>query len=216
MSRRRRRHAAAKERPRPARRRQGAPGAEAAREKAAAEKAARDAEDEEEKDGDAKDGESKETKDGDTKASDAPSSTARMASPFPEPNRPGSLSVKETVLFLSKLAHLTRLGREVTQTTEWEEKLLGTLHALCAFEGHKSSAAPADPAQPTLRQEVFQKVERNHLLGLRTRHPKLRKKFFRCTTAPLAKACSTGYSSCSRGRSGTPWRTRSGSSRGWT
>jgi transformation/transcription domain-associated protein len=178
MSRRRRRRAAARSAP-ALRGGKERPGAEAAREKAAAEKAARDAEDEEEKDGEAKDGESKETKDGDTKASDAPSSTASPASPFPEPNRPGSLSVKETVLFLSKLAHLTRLGREVTQTTEWEEKLLGTLHALCAFEGHKSSsAAPADPAQPTLRQEVFQKVERNHLLGLRTRHPELRKKFF--------------------------------------
>ena len=105
---------------------------------------------------------------------------ALAGSPASRPSRtaPGR-SRKETVLFLSKLAHLTRLGREVTQTTEWEEKLLGTLHALCAFEGHKSSsAAPADPAQPTLRQEVFQKVERNHLLGLRTRHPELRKKFF--------------------------------------
>ena len=50
--------------------------------------------------------------------------------------------MKETVLFLSKLAHLTRLGREVTQTTEWEEKLLGTLHSLCAFEGTGFFQAP--------------------------------------------------------------------------
>ena len=157
------------------------PGAEAAREKAAADKAARDAEDDaEEREGEEKVSEDEDSKDAAVssgEAKDGPEGAA-PASPFPEPNRPGSLSVKETVLFLSKLAHLTRLGREVTQTTEWEEKLLGTLHALCAFEGHAGGAPAADPAQPTLRQEVFQKVERNHLLGLRTRHPELRKKFF--------------------------------------
>ena len=154
------------------------PGAEAAREKAAAEKAACEAEEEEDDNGE-------EDKEGDKSEGKYPEvkeegkDTAPAPAPSPEPNRPGSLSVKETVLFLSKLAHLTRLGREVTQTTEWEEKLLGTLHALCAFEAAvDASAAPADPNQPTLRQEVFQKVERNHLLGLRTRHPVLRKKFF--------------------------------------
>ena len=99
--------------------------------------------------------------------------------PFPEPNHPGSLSAKETVLFLSKLAHLTRLGREVTQTAEWEEKLLGTLHALCASEGHHAVA---------IRQEVFVKVERNHLLGLRTRHPKLHKQFFQLYHSAVGKS----------------------------
>jgi transformation/transcription domain-associated protein len=159
------------------------PGAEAAREKAAAEKAARDKDedDAEAKDGanDSEDGANDVQKEKDAEAKEAKDSKeSKTASPFPEPNRPGSLSVKETVLFLSKLAHLTRLGREVTQTTEWEEKLLGTLHSLCAFEGHAEAHSTPDPSTPTLRQEVFQKVERNHLLGLRTRHPELRKKFF--------------------------------------
>ena len=80
---------------------------------------------------------------------------------------------------MSKLAHLTRLGREVTQTAEWEEKLLGTLHALCASEGHHAVA---------IRQEVFVKVERNHLLGLRTRHPKLHKQFFQLYHSAVGKS----------------------------
>ena len=116
-----------------------------------------------------------------SRAADAPDSDAKPAVPdpdAPDPNRPGSLSAKETVLFLSKLAHLTRLGREVTQTAEWEEKLLGTLHALCASGGAHAMA---------LRQEVFVKVERNHLLGLRTRHPKLRAKFFELYHAAVGK-----------------------------
>ena len=104
--------------------------------------------------------------DGDKK----PPSTPSVDPASPDPNRPGSLSAKETVLFLSKLAHLTRMGREVTQTAEWEEKLLGTLYALCAAEGHHDMA---------LRQEVFSKVERNHLLGLRSRRPDLHGKFFK-------------------------------------
>ena len=126
------------------------PGAEAAREKAAAEKAAREAEEDDDDDdgGDEKDEKEDTTKAegkdvAEAKASpEKPEKPPQAASPFPEPNRPGSLSVKETVLFLSKLAHLTRLGREVTQTTEWEEKLLGTLHSLCAFEGTGFFQAP--------------------------------------------------------------------------
>ena len=123
-----------------------------------------------------------------SRAADAPDSDAKPAVPdpdAPDPNRPGSLSAKETVLFLSKLAHLTRLGREVTQTAEWEEKLLGTLHALCASGGAHAMA---------LRQEVFVKVERNHLLGLRTRHPEApREKFFALYHAAVGqRRCSTG------------------------
>ena len=83
------------------------------------------------------------------------------------------------MLFLSKLAHLTRMGREVTQTAEWEEKLLGTLYALCAAEGHHDMA---------LRQEVFSKVERNHLLGLRSRRPDLHGKFFKLYDGAVGKS----------------------------
>ena len=83
--------------------------------------------------------------------------------------RAGSLNAKETVLFLSKLAQLTRMGLAITQTQEWEEKLLDTIYKLCAAEGKHDQA---------LRSEVFLKVERTHLLGLRTRRPELRDKFF--------------------------------------
>jgi len=81
----------------------------------------------------------------------------------------GSLNAKETVLFLSKLAQLTRMGLKITQTEAWEEKLLGAIYKLCATDGKQD---------PALRSEVFLKVERTHLLGLRTRRPELRKKFF--------------------------------------
>ena len=89
----------------------------------------------------------------------------------PEDNdtRVGSLNAKETVLFLSKLAQLTRMGLAITQTQAWEEKLLGAIYKLCAPEGKHD---------PAVRTEVFLKVERTHLLGLRTRRPELRKKFF--------------------------------------
>ena len=107
-----------------------------------------------------------------------PPSTPSLDPGAHDPNRPGSLSAKETVLFLSKLAHLTRMGREVTQTAEWEEKLLGTLYALCAAEGHHDIA---------LRQEVFSKVERNHLLGLRSRRPDLHAKFFKLYDGAVGK-----------------------------
>jgi len=84
-------------------------------------------------------------------------------------SRAGSLNAKETVLFLSKLAQLTRMGIAITQTPNWEEKLLGMIHRLCSSEGKHD---------PALRSEVFLKVERTHLLGLRTRRPELRQKFF--------------------------------------
>jgi transformation/transcription domain-associated protein len=83
--------------------------------------------------------------------------------------RVGSLNAKETVLFLSKLAQLTRMGLAITQTEPWEEKLLGATYMLCSPDGKQD---------PALRSEVFLKVERTHLLGLRTRRPEFRKKFF--------------------------------------
>ena len=151
------------------------------KEKEAADKDATDDEDEDEVEvkeepaddtkGEGEDG----AEDGDKK----PPSTPSVDPASPDPNRPGSLSAKETVLFLSKLAHLTRMGREVTQTAEWEEKLLGTLYALCAAEGHHDMA---------LRQEVFSKVERNHLLGLRSRRPDLHGKFFKLYDGAVGKS----------------------------
>lgn len=84
-------------------------------------------------------------------------------------SRVGSLNAKETVLFLSKLAQLTRMGLAITQTQAWEEKLLSSIYKLCVPDGKQD---------PALRNEVFLKVERTHLLGLRTRRPELRKKFF--------------------------------------
>ena len=50
---------------------------------------------------------------------------------------------------------------------------------MCASEGHHAVA---------IRQEVFVKVERNHLLGLRTRHPKLHKQFFQLYHSAVGKS----------------------------
>ena len=150
---------------------------------------ARDAEDEEEKDGDAKDGATRlVSKDGDTKASDAPSSTASPASPFPEPNRPGSLSVKETVLFLSKLAHLTRLGREVTQTTE-----MGGEAARDAARAVRVRGVQNEPRRPTPRSR------------------RCARRCSRKSSATTCWVCARGTPSCARSSSQVVEQRR----RGW-
>ena len=61
------------------------------------------------------------------------------------------------------------MGLEATQTKDWENKLLGAIYKLCA---------PGGKHDEILRREVFAKVERQHLLGLRTRNPLFKDKFF--------------------------------------
>ena len=95
--------------------------------------------------------------------------TSALGEVASEETNVGSLNAKETVLFLSKLAQLTRMGLKITQTDVWEEKLLGAIYKLCVPDGKQD---------PALRSEVFLKVERTHLLGLRTRRLEIRKKFF--------------------------------------
>jgi transformation/transcription domain-associated protein len=102
-------------------------------------------------------------------ATTTPPVSTSISGSKPKKRRIGSLSDKETVLFLSKMAQLTRMGLEATQTKDWENKLLGAIYKLCA---------PGGKHDEILRREVFAKVERQHLLGLRTRNPLFKDKFF--------------------------------------
>ena len=71
------------------------------------------------------------------------------------------------ILVQARAAHTH--GSEDYATDVWEEKLLGAIYKLCVPDGKQD---------PALRSEVFLKVERTHLLGLRTRRLEIRKKFF--------------------------------------
>eukprot|EP00898_Chlorokybus_atmophyticus_P003741 jgi/Chlat1/4368/Chrsp29S04524 len=76
------------------------------------------------------------------------------------------LSVKELTGFLSKLAQLT-VSFEGSRP-DWDNTLLELLYKLCA-----DSSSP-----PAMRSEVFQKVERVYMLGLRSPNPSTRHRFF--------------------------------------
>ena len=56
-------------------------------------------------------------------AATTPAVPTNISGSRPKKRRIGSLSDKETVLFLSKMAQLTRMGLEATQTKDWENKL---------------------------------------------------------------------------------------------
>ncbi|KAI8019703.1 Transcription-associated protein 1 [Camellia lanceoleosa] len=91
-------------------------------------------------------------------------------------SRPGTpvgsssfLTPKEVVSFLQKLSQVDRQNFSPSALEEWNEKYLQLLYGLCA----DSNKYPH-----SLRQEVFQKVERQFLLGLRAKDPDMRMKFF--------------------------------------
>lgn len=85
----------------------------------------------------------------------------------PEETR-GTLTVKEAVLFMQRLAHLDKTELVASIKGSWDKALLGLLRNLCT-----SPQVPED-----LRQEVFQRVERFFLCGLRAQDPDDHRAFF--------------------------------------
>ncbi|KAM1426046.1 hypothetical protein TB2_017954 [Malus domestica] len=84
---------------------------------------------------------------------------------------------KEIVSFLQKLSQVDKQNFSIA-LEEWDRKYLQLLYGLCA----DSNKYPL-----SLRQEVFQKVERQFMLGLRARDPELRMKFFSLYHESLGK-----------------------------
>ncbi|KNA06133.1 hypothetical protein SOVF_183880 [Spinacia oleracea] len=79
------------------------------------------------------------------------------------------LNPKEIVSFLQKLSQVDKQNFSPCQLDEWDKKYLEVLYGICA----DSNRYPLP-----LRQEVFQKVERQFMLGLRAKDPETRKKYF--------------------------------------
>ncbi|KAI4314757.1 hypothetical protein L6164_027634 [Bauhinia variegata] len=92
------------------------------------------------------------------------------------------LSSKEIVSFLQKLSHVDKQNFSPSALEEWDRKYLELLYGICA----DSNKYPS-----TLRQEVFQKVERQFMLGLRARDPEVRMKFFSLYHESLGKTLFT-------------------------
>ncbi|EPS61409.1 hypothetical protein M569_13388, partial [Genlisea aurea] len=85
---------------------------------------------------------------------------------------------KEVVSLLQKLSQVDKVNFSSNFVEEWDRKYLELLYGLCA----ESNKYPV-----SLRQEVFQKVERQYLLGLRAKHPEMRNKFFALYHESLGK-----------------------------
>ncbi|KAL3525275.1 hypothetical protein ACH5RR_013647 [Cinchona calisaya] len=92
------------------------------------------------------------------------------------------LTSKEVVAFLQKLSQVDKQNFSITSVEEWDKKYLEVLYGLCA-DSIKYSLS--------LRQEVFQKVERQYLLGLRAKDPEIRMKFFSLYHESLGKTLFT-------------------------
>ncbi|KAJ4844568.1 hypothetical protein Tsubulata_023584 [Turnera subulata] len=91
------------------------------------------------------------------------------------------LNPKEIVSFLQKLSQVDKQNIRPDMQEEWDNKYLQLLYGICA-----------DSKYPlTLRQEVFQKVERQFMLGLRARDPHIRMKFFLLYHESLGKTLFT-------------------------
>lgn len=88
------------------------------------------------------------------------------------------LSPKEIVNFLQKLSQVDKHNFPPSALEEWDSKYLQLLYGICSDE----TKFPLP-----LRQEVFQKVERQYMLGLRATDPEMRNKFFSLYNASLAK-----------------------------
>ncbi|XP_010526797.1 PREDICTED: transformation/transcription domain-associated protein-like [Tarenaya hassleriana] len=83
---------------------------------------------------------------------------------------PGAfLTHKEIVSFLQKLSLVDKQHFSTEALEEWDKKYLQLLYGLCA---------DLTKYPPTIRQEIYQKVERHFMLGLRARDPEMRRKFF--------------------------------------
>ncbi|KAJ7953120.1 Transformation/transcription domain-associated protein [Quillaja saponaria] len=85
---------------------------------------------------------------------------------------------KEIVSFLQKLSQVDKQNFSPSALEEWDRKYLELLYGIC----EDSNKYPL-----SMRQDVFQKVERQYMLGLRARDPEIRKKFFSLYHESLAK-----------------------------
>ncbi|KAL8246880.1 hypothetical protein R6Q59_008096 [Mikania micrantha] len=92
------------------------------------------------------------------------------------------LTPKEVVSFLQKLSQVDKQNFSTSSLEEWDRKYLELLYGLCA---------DANKYPLSLRQEVFQKVERQFLLGLRAKDPETRMKFFSLYHESLQKILFT-------------------------
>lgn len=92
------------------------------------------------------------------------------------------LTPKEIVSFLQKLSQVDKQNFSPSILEEWDMKYLLLLYGICA----DSIKYPLP-----LRQEVFQKVERQYMLGLRANDPEIRAKFFSLYHESLAKTLFT-------------------------
>lgn len=92
------------------------------------------------------------------------------------------LTPKEVVSFLQKLSQVDKQGYSPSSLEEWDRNYLELLYGLCA---------DLNKYPLSLRQEVFQKVERQFLLGLRAKDPEMRRKFFSLYHESLGKTLFT-------------------------
>ena len=88
-----------------------------------------------------------------------------------------NLTVKETVLFLQRLAPVERHGLNVG---DWNRTFLTALLQICR------SKATGETAQ-ALRVQAFRSVEQVFLMGLQAREPKLRHAYFQLHNASLGR-----------------------------
>lgn len=103
---------------------------------------------------------------------------------FSKPGSPSCsfLTPKEIVSFLQKLSQVDKQNFSQNSLDEWDKKYLQLLYGICA-DANKYSLS--------LRQDVFQKVERQFMLGLRAKDPEFRMKFFSLYNDSLAKTLFT-------------------------
>ncbi|KAK4791103.1 hypothetical protein SAY86_031516 [Trapa natans] len=88
------------------------------------------------------------------------------------------LSQKEIVTFLQRLSQVDKQSFSPSALEEWDSKYLQLLYGICSNE----TKYPL-----TLCQEVFQKVERQFMLGFRARDPEMRKKFLAIYNESIGK-----------------------------
>ncbi|KAG1327763.1 Phosphatidylinositol 3-and 4-kinase family protein with FAT domain [Cocos nucifera] len=79
------------------------------------------------------------------------------------------LTQKEMVSYMQKLSLVDRKKFSPATLEEWDKKFLQLLYGICA---------DLNKYPLPLRQEVFQKVERQFMLGLRAKDPEIRQRFF--------------------------------------
>ncbi|TYI41023.1 hypothetical protein ES332_A02G205400v1 [Gossypium tomentosum] len=88
------------------------------------------------------------------------------------------LTPKDIVSFLQKLSQVDKQNFQASALEEWDRKYLHLLYGICSDSKKYPHA---------LRQEVFQKVERQYMLGLRAKDPEVRMKFFSLYHESLSK-----------------------------